>query len=161
MKLLGRNRLPDAAARAVLADSPLLPGERILQWAPSEDGWVVASTVGLRWPAAYQLVRWDEIDQVRYADGAMAIEPGGVRLRFDDVRRIPEVVKDRVNASIALDRHLRLRGDGRGMRVVGRRRSDTGELRWESTYDDGIDPADPVISARAAAAVAEVRSLFE
>ena len=47
------------------------------------------------------------------------------------------------------------------MRVVGRRRSDTGELRWETTYDDGVDPADPLIMARASAAVTEVRSLFE
>jgi hypothetical protein len=160
VSLLGRHRLPDEAADAVFRDSPLLPGERVLQWAVASGGWVVASTVGLRWPAAYQLVRWDEINHVTYVDRAMTVEPGDVVLRFDDVRRLPEVVKDRVNASIALDRHLRLTGDGRGLRVVGRRRSDNGELRWETTFDDGLDPADPVIAGRAALAVDEVRSLF-
>lgn len=159
--LLGRSRLPAEAAHTVFAENPLLPGERVLQWVPSGDGWVVASTLGLRWPAAYQLVRWDEIHHVSYAAGAMTVNPGGARLVFEDVRRMPEVVRDRVNASIALDRHMRLRDDGRGMRVVGRRRSDTGELRWETTYDEGVDAADPLISARSAAAVAEVRSLFE
>lgn len=160
MKFLGRNRLPDAATEAAFADAPLLPGERVLQWAPAEDGFVVASSVGLRWPAAYLLVRWDEIDHVSYTTGVMTLQPGGETLRFDDVRRLPEVVRDRINASIALDRHMRLLPDGAGMRVVGRRRSDTGELRWTTTYDEGLDPADPIIAARASAAVNEVRRLF-
>jgi hypothetical protein len=160
LSLLSRHRLPDDAVRAALTDSPLLAGERVLQWAVLIDGWVVATTVGLRWPRAYHLVRWDEIDHVTYVDRSMTVEPGEVTLRFEDVRRVPEVVKDRVNASIALDRHMRLTGDGRGLRVIGRRRSDTGELRWETSYDEGVDPADPVIAARAAAAVDEVRSLF-
>lgn len=161
MKLLGRGRLPEDAASAVFADSPLLPAERVLQWAPSDGGWVVASTVGLRWPAAYRLVRWDQIDHVSYAAAAMVLQPGRVRLQFDDVRRLPEVVRDRVNASIAFDRHLQLAPAGRGVRVVARRQSDTGELRWETTYDVGLDPTDPAVEQRAAAAVAEVRSLFE
>ena len=160
MKLLGRNRLPDAATEAAFADAPLLPGERVLQWAPAGDGFVIASSVGLRWPAAYLLVRWDEIDHVSYATGVMTLQPGGATLRFDDVRRMPEVVRDRVNASIALDRHMRLLPDGTGMRVVGRRRSDTGELRWVTTYDAEVDRADPEIAMRAAAALAEVTSLF-
>ena len=161
MNLLGRDKLPAQAAANVYAVSPLLVGERVLQWAPAGEGWVVASTVGLRWPAAYELVRWDEITHVSYAAGIMTVQPAGARLEFDEAKRLPEVVRDRVNASIAIDRHMRLTPEGRGMRVVGRRRSDTGELRWETTYDDGVDAADPLISARSAAAVAEVRSLFE
>lgn len=160
MNLLGRNRLPGEAADLVYAGSPLLPGERVLQWAPSGDGWVVATTTGMRWPPAYRLVRWDEIDHVSYAAGSMTVEPGSVRLHFDDVRRLPEVVRDRVNASILLDRQVRLTPDGKGMRVVGRRRSDTGELRWETTYDAGVDEEDPVIARRAEVAVDELKSLF-
>ncbi|MDQ1709276.1 MAG: hypothetical protein QOG49_661 [Frankiaceae bacterium] len=160
MTLLGRNRLPDDATRLVFGESPLLPGERLLQWAASGAGWVVATTVGLRWPSAYLLVRWDEINHVSYAAGAMTVEPPGTRLEFDDVRRLPEVVRERVNSSIALDRHVRLTSEGKGMRVIGRRRSDTGELRWETTYDDGVDRDDPLVARRAAAAVDEVQSLF-
>lgn len=160
MSLFGRDKLPAAAADAVFAQSPLLPGERILQWVPADAGWVVATSVGLRWQAAYELVRWDEISHVSYAAGTMTVQPAGVKLRFDEIKRLPEVVRDRVNASIAIDRHMRLAPDGRGMRVVGRRRSDTGELRWDTTYDTGVDQVDPLIEQRAAAALDEVRSLF-
>lgn len=158
--MFGRNRLPDEAARAVFAGSPLLPGERVLQWATAGDGWVVATTFGLRWPPAYALVRWDEIDHVSYAAGSMTVQPAGVRLRLDDTRRLPEVVRDRVNASIALDRHIRLTAEGHGVRVVARRRSDTGEFRWQTTYDEAVDPHDPVIARRSAIAVDEVKALF-
>lgn len=159
MRLPRRPRLPGDSAE-VFAASPLLPGERVLQWAMCGAGTVVASTVGLRWPAAYRLVRWDEIDHVSYSGGAMSVEPGGVHLQLDDARRLPEVVRDRVNASITVDRHLALTADGRGARVIARRRSDTGELRWLTTYDTGVDPADPAVARRAAAAVDDVQSLF-
>lgn len=158
--MLGRTKLPAEAAAGVYARSPLLPGERVLQWATAGEGWVVATTVGLRWPAAYELVRWDEITHVSYAAGTMTVQPAGARLEFEDVKRLPEVVRDRVNASIAIDRHMRLTPEGRGVRVIGRRRSDTGEMRFETTYDAGVDTSDPVIEQRAAAAVDEVRSLF-
>jgi hypothetical protein len=163
--VLGRRRLPDEARGAAFAAAPLGAHERVLEWSPVDPGgWCVASTFGLRCPDDYALLRWDEVRHVAYTAPVIEVEHmdgrPARRLRLQEPRRLAEVVRERVTASIPYDRHFRLTGDGRGVRIVARRRPDTDELTWLPTYDEGLDPDDPVIRARAEAALYDARSLF-
>lgn len=164
MTLLGRHRLPDAARNAAFAAAPLGEHERVLAWADTDSGgWCVATTIGLRCPDGYRLLRWDEVRHVTYRDGVMGVElvdGESLQMRLGAGHQLPDVVRDRVMASIPFDRHVRLTPDGLGMRILARRRSDTDEMTWESTYDDGVDPDDPAVRSRAEAALYDARSLF-
>jgi hypothetical protein len=163
MAPLGRHRLPEEARTAALTAAPLSEHERVLEWASTGSGWCVATTIGLRCPHDYRLLRWDEVRHVTYRDGVMDVEPvegPALRFRIEEAHRLPEVVRDRVSASIPYDRHVRLTADGLGMRILARRRPDSDEMTWHSTYDDGLDLADATIQTRVQAAMDEARSLF-
>jgi hypothetical protein len=164
MTLLGRHRLPEEARAVALTAAPLGEHERVLEWAATgSGGWCIATTIGLRCPDGYELLRWDEVRHVTYRDGVMDVEPVdslSLRFRLDEAHHLPEIVRDRVSASIPYDRHVRLTSDGLGMRILARRRPDTEEMTWHPTYDDGLDLHDPTIRARAQAAMDEARSLF-
>src|SRR3990170_119571 len=111
MALLGRHRLPEEARSTALAAAPLGEHERVLEWASTGSGWCVATSIGLRCPDDYRLLRWDEVRHVTYRDGVMDVEPvEGPALRFqiEEAHHLPEVVRDRVSASIPYDRHVRL-----------------------------------------------------
>lgn len=59
--------------------------------------------------------------------------------------RMLELVRERVTASVVLQRHVAVRGR-RGVRVVARRapRGDR-PIAWFYEYDEGIDPDDPEV----------------
>jgi hypothetical protein len=164
MTLLARHRLPEEARSAAFGAVPLAPHERVLEWAGVETGgWCVASTYGLRCPDDYALLRWDEIRHVTYVAPVMEVEPndGPVRqLRLNEARRLAEVVRDRVTSSIAYDRHVRITSDGKGVRILARRRPDTDALSWLPAYDDGLDLDDPAVKSRVEAALYDARTLF-
>jgi len=72
--------------------------------------------------------------------------------------RLLELVRERVTASVVLQRHVPIHGR-RGVRVIGRRPPrGTGGIEWFFEYDQGVDPADPVVRAAAASALATARA---
>jgi hypothetical protein len=85
------------------------------------------------------------------------------RLRFTEIGRfgeprpsyvfsMPEVepaallqlIRERVTASVVLQRGHLVAGK-RGLKVIGRRPPTGGPISWMFEYDDGVDPADPVV----------------
>jgi len=72
--------------------------------------------------------------------------------------RLLELVRERVTASVVLQRHVPLAGR-RGVRVVARRapRGDQ-PVRWLYEYDEGVDPDDPDVRRAAEAALAQAQS---
>ena len=64
------------------------------------------------------------------------------------------MVRERVTATVVLQRHVPIRGK-RGVRVIARRAL-TGErgLTWLFEYDEGIDPEDPFVEHAAQEALA-------
>jgi hypothetical protein len=72
--------------------------------------------------------------------------------------RLLELVRERVTASIVLQRHVPVRGR-KGVRVVARRapRGDQ-PVRWIYEYDAGVDPADPAVRRVAEEALAAAQA---
>jgi hypothetical protein len=72
--------------------------------------------------------------------------------------RLLELVRERVTASVVLQRHVPIRGR-RGLRVVARRapRGDR-PISWIYEFDAGIDPDDPAVRRAAEEALAAARA---
>jgi hypothetical protein len=59
-----------------------------------------------------------------------------------------QLIRERVSASVVLQRGHLVDGK-RGFKVIGRRPPSGGPITWMFEYDDGVDPADPAVSAAA------------
>jgi hypothetical protein len=80
------------------------------------------------------------------------------RLRVEDPRRLLDVVREQVTASVVLTRHVPIDGS-LGVRVTGRRRRDG--ITWLVAVDEGLRLEDPAIRRLVDAAVASVRAEVE
>lgn len=76
------------------------------------------------------------------------------RFTIDEPGRLLELVRERVTASIVLQRHVPV-DERRGLRVIARRapRGDR-PVQWVYEYDDGVDPDDPEVRRLAREALA-------
>ncbi len=72
--------------------------------------------------------------------------------------RFLELVRERVTASVVMQRHVAIRGR-KGVRVIARR-APKGDrpVQWIYEFDAGIDPADPAVRAAADEALARARA---
>jgi hypothetical protein len=155
-----RSRLPDE----VRSHLQLRERERILAWADDGEGRpVVASETALhlqRNPPAYSRFSWHQIEQARYEDGVMTVvlvpDLGSATLRVPvgESRDLPVAVRDRVTASVAVDRFVVLEGD-RGARIVARK-TDDGGLSWRLDLDPDLVGHPDVVKA-AESALEEVK----
>ena len=74
-----------------------------------------------------------------------------------DPGRLLELVRERVTASIVLQRHVVVAGR-RGLRVIARRApSGAGGVQWIYEYDEGVDPGDPAVRTLAREALEAMR----
>jgi hypothetical protein len=143
------------------------PGERVLAWTEASTGEVLAGTrealylggTRLAWEDV-EAADWDrETEVFRVVEvGTWGEVRGEHRFVIGEPRRLLELVRERVTASVLLVRHVPIEGR-RGLRVIARR-SPTGDrgVRWLYEYDAGIDPGDPVVRLAAENALADARS---
>lgn len=151
-----RGRRPDLA---------VAPGERLLAWATTTDGTVIGGTRD----AFYlpERVPWEQVEAAGWDSEASVLRVREVgawgeprrehTFGLDDPRRLLQLVRERVTASVVLQRHVPVNGR-RGVRVIARRapgRRD--EPTWAYEFDEGIDPADPDVRRKAAEAMAAAR----
>ncbi|MEV0162786.1 hypothetical protein B0I32_102476 [Nonomuraea fuscirosea] len=133
-------------------------GERVLTFAAAEAGHLVATNLALHLPGGTRLP-YEEIDRASWdEDGLHVITTDGVRHfeRIAEPRMMPETVRERVNSTIVVNKHVQLPGRG-GVRLVARRRPGGELLGWTLVFDDGLDPADPGLRAQAEQALEGVR----
>jgi hypothetical protein len=146
-------------------------GERVLAWAESSSGAVVAGTrdalyvvspgsdeTRLPWEQV-EAADWDrDTSRLRISEvGSWGDERVEHALTIDEPGRLLELVRERVTASVVLQRHVPLRGR-RGMRVIARRApSGDRPIAWFFEYDEGVDPDDPDVRTAAEAALAAAR----
>lgn len=79
-------------------------------------------------------------------------------LVLEEPGRMLELIRERVTASVVLQRHVPVEGR-RGLRVIARRapRGDR-PIAWFFEYDEGVDPGDPAVRSAANAALASLRA---
>ena len=145
-------------------------GPRPLASAVTTDGVTVAGTrdhlvVGDR------SIPWEEIEAADWDRDASVLRVAEVGswgeerarhvLELDDPRRLLELVRERVTASVVLQRHVAVDGR-RGLRVIARR-APKGDrpIAWFFEYDEGVDPDDPAVRELAEATLTALRGEVE
>ena len=142
----------------------------MLASAATDDGTVMAGTRDAFYVAAGDEVRrvpWEQVEaadwdrdtdtfrlsevgswgEQRPVHTAVLAEPG----------RLLELVRERVTASVVLQRHVMVSAR-RGLRVIARRApSGAGGVQWVYEYDEGVDPDDPAVRALARDALETMR----
>ncbi|MPQ97524.1 hypothetical protein GB931_06220 [Modestobacter sp. I12A-02628] len=186
MSLLDRLRRrlvpPPEAVRTVLAASPD-PYERVLAVATLDpDGWLVATSRGLREvpaavgaadAAALPVLRWHEVGRATWKASAAGggsvtvvplteVEPGvqtrgaAVRHLLTDAGQLPAVLRRRVDETVVASQRHPLPTGG-SVLLVARRVPGQPAREWSVVFDDDADRADPeareAARARLAAAV--------
>lgn len=139
--------------------------ERVLSWAPAEDGLTLAVTNRGLWEVRSEgATRTDfhDIDKAAWTLPVLLVEPTtGVprTYRLDDPGSVPRDVRTRVEASVALSQRHRLGppGSKASVRVVARRPSTGGPLLWRLAWDDQGQAGDPVLRAEAEALLESTR----
>ncbi|KAA1417797.1 hypothetical protein F0U44_16045 [Nocardioides humilatus] len=145
-------------------------GERLLAWAETADGTLVGGSRD-----AFHLpgrdpsrLPWQEIAKADWDIDERelhVVEVGTFgeaqvehRLVLTDPDRLLSLVRERVTASIVVQRHVTVR-DRLGARVLGRRApAGAGPIAWFVDYDAGLDPADPMVVEVVDAALAAARA---
>lgn len=132
-------------------------GRDALAWAGADGGWLVATRDRLLLPDGDE-VTWDRVIRATWDTPVLelVLADRRVRMTLDEPGRVPDVVNERVRASVVAQHHVPLRGDA-GVRLVARRTPD-GSVTWRVTFDTGLDPADPRLREAADAALAELRA---
>ncbi|MCW2795289.1 hypothetical protein [Nocardioides sp.] len=155
MKVSRRERAPIDVVR----------GERVLAWAQSAEGPVGGTRDALYVPDAR--IPWEQVETAEWDTDFSVLRVSEVGswgvarpvhvLTFDEPGRLLELVRERVSASIVLQRHVAIEGR-RGVRVIARRAPHGDRpLSWLYEYDEGIDPDDALVRQAAGEALAAAR----
>lgn len=146
------------------------PGESVLAWCRAVDGVVIAGTRDALYLAAERTtvrIPWEEVeaadwdrdtDVFRVSEVGTWGQPRPEHAHgITEPGRLLELVRERVTASVVLQRHVRLAGR-RGVRVIARRAPGGDQpIRWLYEYDEGVDPTDPVVVEAARVALEAAR----
>lgn len=141
----------------VLTSAPLEKGEKVLAGTVAQDGsWLLGTRDALLITgAAPTRIPWQHIERVDWEHEESRVqvievgEFGKVRPEYTfeiaDPGLLLEFVRERVTASVVLQRHVAVSGK-KGLFVIARRapRGDS-EITWSYEFDRGIDPEDPAV----------------
>ncbi|GAA3559042.1 hypothetical protein GCM10022197_13020 [Microlunatus spumicola] len=148
------------------------PG-RVLAWARAEDGFVVGGPAALSFGGGdptgggddWQHVGWHEIEHGGWNAESRALSwtlYGGRRGRVGlaEPGRLPELFRERVAASIAVERFVAIRGE-RGVTVTARRDlGGDGTLTWHSSLTRGLSWSTEGVAEEAARVSSELQSEY-
>jgi hypothetical protein len=140
----------------------LATGERPLAWAQTDDGSTIAGTrdelhIGdLR-------IAWENVEKADWNadENTLTVTEVGTwgetrpvhRVVLADPGRVLELVRERVTASVVLQRFVPVSGR-RGLFVIARRAPRGNQpLQWVYEFQEGVDPDDPAVRRAAEAAL--------
>ena len=165
--LFGRRRPPIRVERgerllahATTAEGDVVGGTRDALYAVRRLGTALAleETIRIPWEDV-QSADWDqeaEVLRVIEVGSWGAVRPEHA-FRLQEPALLLQLVRERVTASVVLQRHVAING-ARGVRVIARRapRGDR-PVQWVYEYDEGVDPDDPAVQRAAEAALVAAR----
>jgi hypothetical protein len=138
----------------------LAPEERIVSWADTDTGGVVAATpLGLWWPdgTGPRRIGWQYVDKATWRDGVLTVveadvvddlllvDRAPVSTRLSVPRDLPPTVRKRVEANIVRTELLSVGGGA--VRFVGRRRPGADGITWWAHLEAGTPDSESVLSA--------------
>jgi hypothetical protein len=158
--------------QASMADGPPRPS-RVLAWGEGEGGHVIGSAAALSYGVSdswesdgWTHVGWHEIER-----GGWNAETGTLswsmyggrrgRLALSGPGRLPELFRERVAASIVVERFVPISGD-RGVVVNGRRNlAGPAEISWHATLGRGLTWRTPGLRDAVETAMADLRTEYD
>ena len=149
----------------VLARADLPRGERVLAHTVAKDGtWLLGTrlrlvvvgggelpqeqrAVQIPWETVEDAV-WKQDDaRLRFTETGQYGEPRPTySFEVEDPALLLQLVRERVTASVVLQRRVPVRGR-LGLSVIARRSPGGGPVAWMHAYDVGLDPTDPEVAA--------------
>ncbi len=89
---------------------------------------------------------WDQESSILQVTeiGTYGAQRPAYAFAMDDPARLLQLVRERVTASIVLQRRVPVRGK-KGLTIIGRRSPIGGPITWMHAYDPGLDPDDPAV----------------
>jgi hypothetical protein len=145
-------------------------GDKVLASAEAADGsWLLGTRRSLVLVLASGVVTlpWEEVEDAAWNQDAERLRVIAVGVygeprpsyTFDmeDPALLLQLLRERVTASIVLQRRVPVRGK-LGLTVIGRRSPVGGPVSWMHAYDPGLDPDDPEVSAAADAALRQAQA---
>lgn len=141
-------------------------GEKVLARAASESGPVAGTRSALYLPGGRR-IPWEQVEAADWDLDAATLRVSEVgtwgeprpshSFVLTEPGRLLQLVRERVTATVVLQRHVPIHGSS-GVRVIARRAtSGDRDLTWLFEYDEGIDPGDPVVDHAAQEALAAAR----
>jgi len=152
-------RKEDILAAVQLANGRWAAGTRAAVYLPSDTA------------DADRRVGWETIERANWDSEASVLHIfettafgtplRATELKVEDPARFGQLLRERVDASIVVQRHVPLAGK-RGVRIVARRSpaSTDAEVIWNAVLDKGLEPDQPGVLDAADAALREVREEF-
>ncbi|WBQ03045.1 hypothetical protein [Kribbella sp. CA-293567] len=178
MLRLRRTSWPRELSEAVAIASRHSPGgkEDILAAVQLLDGsWVAGGRAALYLPTetdgTVRRVGWEKIERAGwdseesvlrvYETTAFGTPLRSTELKVEDPGRFGQLLRERIDASVLIQRHVVLSGK-KGVRVVGRRNPSEpdAQVHWNFVLDKGLEPSQPGVVDGAEAALAAVRDEF-
>ena len=160
----------------VLARADLPRGEKVLAHTVAKDGtWLLGTRLRLvvvgggDLPEEQRAVQipWETVEdaawkqddaRLRFTETGQYGEPRPTySFEVEDPALLLQLVRERVTASVVLQRRVPVRGR-LGLTVIARRSPVGGPVAWMHAYDAGLDPADPEVAAVADQALEQAQA---
>jgi len=154
----------------VVARADLPRGEKPLAHGRSTDGsWVLGTRrfLVLLSTDLERTIPWEQVEDAAWDQDTSRLEVTEIGVygeqrpayafEMEYPARLLQLVRERVTASIVLQRWVAVRGK-QGLTVIGRRSPGGGAVTWMHAYDRGLVPDDPEVVAAADAALAAARA---
>lgn len=142
-------RIDVAPGERVLAAAGPVAGTRDALYLPARIPWEQVAAAD--WDAEERTLTVTEV-------GRFGEEQPVHVVALEEAGRLLQLVRERVTASIALQRHVPVR-ERASVRVLARQAPGRrGDLAWFVEYDAALDPADPEVDAVVQAALAAARA---
>ena len=167
MKFLDRGgRVP----AVVLTRADLPRGEKVLAHTVARDGtWLLGTRLRLVVVDEQRAVQipWETVEDAAWKqdDARLSFTETGqygeprptYSFEVEDPALLLQLVRERVTASVVLQRRVPVRGR-LGLTVIARRSPVGGPVAWMHAYDAGLDPNDPEVVAVADRALEQARA---